>query len=120
MTQRQKKINALIQQDLAEILLEALRKEGVRNLVLTVTQVRTSVDLSVAKVYLSIFPFKESQSVLEGVKSNLGAIKNTLGGRVRHQLRLVPDLLFLLDDSLHHIEGIEKSLKDRDNPLDAL
>jgi len=120
MTQRQKKINALLQQDLAEILLGALRKNGVRNLVLTVTQVRTSADLSLAKVYLSIFPFKESQAVLEGAKKNIGAIKNTLGARVRRQLRIVPDLLFLLDDSLHHIEGIEKSLKDQDNPLDAL
>ena len=73
-----------------------------------------------AKVYLSIFPFKESQAVLGGVKSSLGVIKNTLGSRVRHQLRVVPDLLFLLDDSLHHIEGIEKSLKDKDNPLESL
>ena len=120
MTNRQKKINALLQQDLAEILLGALRKDGVRNLVLTVTQVRTSVDLSTAKVYLSVFPFKESQSVLEGVTSNLGVVKKTLGVRVRHQLRIVPDLQFLLDDSLHHIEGIENSLKDKDNPLDAL
>lgn len=120
MTNRQKKINALLQQDLAEILLSALRKEGVRNLVLTVTTVRTSVDLSVAKVYLSVFPFKESHAVLEGVKSSLGPIKNTLGARVRHQLRVVPDLLFYLDDSLHHIEGIEKSLNDLDNPLDSL
>jgi ribosome-binding factor A len=120
MTNRQKKINALLQQDLAEILLGSLREDGVRNLVLTVTTVRTSVDLSVAKVYLSVFPFKESHSVLEGIKSNLGHIKNSLGARVRHQLRVVPDLLFYLDDSLHHIEGIEKSLNDLSNPLDSL
>lgn len=117
MTNRQKKINALLQQDLAEIIQQFLRKENLQNILVTVTAVRVTTDLHVAKAYLSVFPFKHAEETLDRIKDNPGVIKNNLGQRVRNQLRVVPDLLFFLDDSLQLIEKIDRSLNDPENPL---
>jgi ribosome-binding factor A len=116
-TNRQKKINALLQQDLAEIIQQFLRKENLQNILVTVTAVRVTTDLHVAKAYLSVFPFKHAEEILDRIKDNSGVIKNNLGQRVRNQLRVVPDLLFFLDDSLQLIEKIDRSLNDPENPL---
>jgi ribosome-binding factor A len=72
----------------------------------------------VAKVYLSIFPNKEAQPLLEGIKSNKPLIRHELAQRTRHQLRRMPQLEFFIDDSLEYIDGIERSLKGEDNPLE--
>ena len=75
-------------------------------------------DLSMAKVYLSIFPNKEAKTLLEGIKSNKPLIRHELSQRTRHQLRRMPQLEFFIDDSLEYIDGIERSLKGEDNPLE--
>ena len=100
MTNRQKKINALLQQDLAEILHLFLRKENIQNLIVSVTAVRVTPDLQVAKVYLSVFPFSDANQILSLMEEQRGAIKNRLAERIRNQLRIVPNLLFFIDDSL--------------------
>lgn len=117
MTNRQKKINALLQQDLAEILHLFLRKENIQNLIVSVTAVRVTPDLQIAKVYLSVFPFAEANQILNLTFEQRGAIKNRLAERIRNQLRIVPNLLFFIDDSLQQIEKIDRSLQNPENPL---
>ena len=117
MTNRQKKINALLQQDLAEILHLFLRKENIHNLIVSVTAVRVAPDLQVAKVYLSVFPFSDANQILGLMEEKRGAIKNRLAERIRNQLRIVPNLLFFIDDSLQQIEKIDRSLQNPENPL---
>ena len=109
-TQRQKKINALLQQEITFLLQGAIRTQGVKNLVLSVSKVAITVDLSLAKVYLSVFPANK-------VKENKTVLKHDLAKRLRKDLRKVPDLAFYLDDSLEYIYAIEDSLKRKNNPL---
>jgi ribosome-binding factor A len=116
-TQRQKKINALLQQEITTLLQGAIRAQGVKNLVLTVSKVGITVDLSVAKVYLSIFPHNKAKEVLDGIKSNKNVLKHDLAQQLRNDLRKVPDLIFYLDDSLEYIDAIEASLTRKNDPL---
>lgn len=117
MTNRQKKINALIRQDLAEILNLFLRKENIQNIIVSVTAVRVTPDLHFAKIYLSVFRFSEANHILGLMEENRGTIKNRLAGRIRNQLRIVPELSFFIDDSLQKIEKIDRSLQNPENPL---
>ena len=117
MTNRQKKINALLLQDLAEILHVFLRKENIKNLIVSVTAVRVTTDLQVAKVYLSVFPFSDANLILTKMEEQRGSIKNHLAERIRNQLRIVPKLLFFIDDSLQQKEKIDLSLQNPENPL---
>ena len=117
MTNRQKKINALLQQDLAEILHLFLRKENIQNLIVSVTAVRVTPDLQIAKLYLSVFPFSDASRILDLMEEQRGGIKNRLAERIRNQLRIVPNLLFFIDDSLQQIEKIDRSLQNPENPL---
>ena len=117
MTNRQKKINALLRQDLAEILHLFLRKENIQNLIVSVTAVRVTPDLQIAKVYLSVFPFSNASQILRLMEDQQSAIKNSLAKRIRDQLRIVPNLLFFIDDSLQQIEKIDRSLQNPENPL---
>jgi ribosome-binding factor A len=117
-TQRQKKIGGILQQDLAQVLQKAATDGGLRGVIISVSKVNVTTDLSVAKVYLSIFPNKEAQHLLEGIQSNKPLIRHELAQRTRHQLRRMPTLEFFIDDSLEYIDGIERSLKGEDNPLE--
>lgn len=117
-TQRQKKIGGILQQDLAEVLQKAAIDGGLRGVIISVSKVNVTTDLSMAKVYLSIFPNKEAQPLLEGIRSNKPLIRHELSQRTRHQLRRMPQLEFFIDDSLEYIDGIERSLKGEDNPLE--
>ena len=114
---RQKKIAGVLQKDLVDILQGAARSGGLTNIIISVTKVNVTVDLSVAKVYLSIFPHNKGKELLEGIQSNAPLIKHELAQRVRHQLRKMPSLKFYVDDSLEYIENIEKSLKREENPI---
>ncbi len=116
-TQRQKKIATVIQKDIVDILQRAAIDGGLKGTLISVSKVAVTSDLSIAKVYVSIFPAKEAAGLLEGIQSNTPLIKHELSQRTRHQLRRVPELLFFLDDSLDYIEGIEKSLKGEENPV---
>ena len=117
-TQRQKKIGGILQQDLAEVLQKAATDGGLRGVIISVSKVNVTTDLSVAKVYLGIFPNKEAQPLLEGIRSNKPLIRHELAQRTRHQLRRMPQLEFFIDDSLEYIDGIERSLKGEDDPLE--
>ncbi len=116
-TQRQKKIAGVIQKDIVDILQRAAIDGGLTGTLLSVSKVSVTSDLSIAKIYISIFPAKEATALLEGIQSNTPLIKHELAQRTRNQLRRVPELMFFLDDSLDYIENIEKSLKGEENPV---
>ena len=116
-TNRQKKIGALLQKDLVDILQGEIRKNGVSNLVLSVSKVIVTTDLSIAKVYLSVFPSNKGGEILAAVKSNAPLIKHDLSQRVKLQLRKVPNLVFFIDDTLDRMEVIDKELTGESNPI---
>lgn len=117
-TNRQKKIAGVLQKDLVDVLQHAAR-DGIKGVIISVTKVAVTSDLSNAKVYLSIFPNEKRKEILEGIKSNSPLIKHELAGRTRNQLRRMPELIFYLDDSLDYIEALDKSLKGKDeNPIE--
>jgi ribosome-binding factor A len=116
-TNRQKKIGALLQNDLVDILQGEVRKNGIPNLIISVSNVHVTSDLTNAKVYLSIFPREKKAETLAAIISNSPLIKHDLAMRVKHQLRKVPTLLFFIDDSLDYIESIDKALKGDEDPV---
>lgn len=116
-TNRQKKIAGVIQKDIAEILQNTAR-EGEKGILISVTKVYVTSDLQDGKVYVSIFPSERSKAWIESIKKHSVAIKTELAKRTRNQLRRVPELTFLLDDSLDYIENIDESLKGNiENPI---
>ena len=116
-SQRQKKIASVLQRDLVDVLQGAARKGGMTGIIISVTQVKVTVDLSIAKIYLSIFPIQQAKSLIDGITSNTSIIKHELAQRTKNQLRRMPHLLFYLDDSLEYIDQIENSLKEPENPI---
>lgn len=117
-TNRQKKIGALIQNDITNILQGEVRKNNIKNLVISVTKVHVSSDLSIARVYLSVFPPEKSSELISAINSNAPFIKHELAQIVKHQLRKVPNLNFYLDDSLDYIDKIDQALKGKENPIE--
>ena len=117
-SQRQKKIASVLQRDLVEVLQGAATQGGMKGILISVTKVNVTVDLSIAKVYLSIFPIDKGAELLEGIKSNAPLTKHELSQRTKHQLRRMPQLIFYIDDSLEYIDQIDKSLKRTENPIE--
>lgn len=109
-TKRQEKISKLLQQDLSEII-QMEMQHVTRGAMVTVTKVAVTPDLSVAKAYLSLFATKDKDSLLENIQKHGSEIRGKLGKRVRHQLRVVPELQFYLDDSLDYIDNIDELLR---------
>ena len=107
---RQNKVARLIQKDLADIFQHESRNLFQGKLI-SVTVVRVSKDLSVAKVYLSIFPSEGTDEVLNLIKQVSGQIRGILGHKVGKQLRIIPELSFFIDDSLDYIDNITTLLK---------
>ena len=105
---RQAKIARLIQKELSEI----LRKETAKTngILVSVSAVRVSPDLSIARAYLSIFPSDKGAEILENINRNARTIRYDLAQKVRFQLRKIPELAFHLDDSLDYIENIDHLL----------
>lgn len=116
-SQRQKKIASVLQRDLVDILQGAATQGGMRGVIISVSKVSVTVDLSMAKVYLSIFPNNKAQELLTGIKSNQSSIRHELAQRTKKQLRRMPQLQFFVDDSLEYIDKIEQSLKGEDDPI---
>ncbi len=107
---RQLKVGREIQREMAEI----IRSKGMSaydGALVSVSGVRLSPDLSVAKVYLSIFPSEKSEAVMQKIRDNSRALRGELGNRMAKQLRIVPELVFYLDSSLDYVEHIEELLR---------
>ena len=114
-SQRQKKINSVLQKEIASLLLESIRRENISNLMISVTKVKVSPDLSSAKVYVSIFPNNNYLDHLRNLNSS--RMRHDLSQRMKKQLSKIPQLSFYIDDSLDYIENIEKELKGGSNPF---
>jgi len=107
---RQLKVAKELQKDLAEI----IRSKGMAmfgGAMVSVTEVRISPDLSVAKVYVSIFPSSKAEAAMQIINDNARAIRGELGHIVAKQLRIVPELVFFLDSTLDYAEHIDELLK---------
>lgn len=115
-TTRQQKINRLIQKELGEIFL--LQTKQMRGVLVSVSGVRVSPDLGLAKAYLSIFPSEKGKALLVNIKANAKAIRFDLGQRLGKQLRIVPELAFFIDDSLDYIENIDRLLNSNEKKED--
>lgn len=110
-TMRQKKVGAQIQKDVSDIF---TRDEPglVRGALVSVTKVRMSPDLALAKVYVSVFPFDKSGEMIERLKKCATTVRHHLGAKLRNQLRIVPEVAFFVDDSMEYVEHIEKLIKE--------
>jgi ribosome-binding factor A len=107
---RQHKVSRLIQKELGTYL-QRERLAVCNGRMVTVTNVRVSPDLGVAKVYISIFPSQDVNDVLKFIKTQTKTIRHYLGTQVKSQLRVVPELDFFIDDSLDYFQKIEGLLK---------
>ena len=106
---RQNRIARLLQNELATIFQGQTRM--MHGVLVSVTRVRVSPDLSICTAYLSIFPSEKSEELIENINTNEKQIRFELGRRVRNQLRIIPELRFYLDDSLDYIDHIDELLK---------
>ncbi len=111
-TTRQLKIAKLLQKDLGEIFQREIADITGSFMLVTVTKVHVTKDLSLAKIYLSIFGVPDKQKAFELITSSAKVIRGKLGHKVRHQLRVVPELIFFLDDSLDYIDHIDELLQN--------
>ncbi len=109
---RQQKVGRLLQKEMGEYLQQNSR-ELLPGKMITVTVVRVSPDLGVAKVYLSIFPLKDEEKPIEDLQAHAGKIRYDIGQKVRNQLRAIPEFIYYLDDSLDYIDKIDNLLKDK-------
>ena len=105
---RLEKIARLVQKELSEIFRLETAKIG--NILVSVSSVRVSPDLSIARVYLSVFPSDKAQEIITNVNTNEKGIRYALAQKVRYQLRKCPELSFFLDDSLDYIDHIDSLL----------
>lgn len=108
---RLNRVSKLLQKDLGEIM-QFDMKHVTRGAMVTVTKVKITPDLSIAKVYLSLFATNDKEALLKNIKRHTKEIRGKLGTRIRHQLRVVPELHFYDDNSLDYIENIEHLLED--------
>lgn len=114
---RLQKVNKLLQEELAEI----FRREAVNiktGMLISVTEVRTTPDLSISKVYLSVFPTLYRDEVLNYILANQGHFRKLLGNRIGQQMRIVPELQYYADDTLDKVDEIDKALRGKgENPI---
>ena len=119
-TPRQMKINTVIQHEIAYLIQDAIRKSGVTNLMVSVTKVKVVPDISMAKIYISVFPKDKVEMYIENLKTNKNQLRHDLSQKLKSQLRKVPELNFYLDESLDYIDKIDKELTNGENPLKKL
>ena len=104
---RQQKIARLLQKELGNIFLPYAKE--MQGTLITVTEVRISPDLAIAKVFLSVFPIEKSEMVLNFINEKQKTIRFELGKKV--QLRIVPELTFFIDKTMEELEKIDRLLK---------
>ncbi len=106
---RQNRICRLLQKELSLIFQSQTRQ--MHGVMVSVTRVKISPDLSICTAYLSIFPSERGEELLENINGNVSSIRYDLGQRVRNQLRIIPELRFFIDDSLDYLDRIDDLLK---------
>ena len=114
---RQKKIAGVLQNDLANVLQNMLREMGQQGILISVSKVNVTADLSIAKIYVSVFPPDKAIPIVTELNELKPKIKHQIAQLTKHQLRKMPDLTFFNDDSLEYIETIDKAVKGEENPI---
>ena len=107
---RQNKIARMLQKELSIIFQQQTRM--MRGVMVTVTRTKISPDLSICTAYLSVFPSEKAKEIMENINANEKTIRYELGTRIRHQMRIVPELRFFLDDSLDYIDRRDQLLAE--------
>ncbi|MFO8002086.1 MAG: 30S ribosome-binding factor RbfA [Marinilabilia sp.] len=110
-TTRQKKIGRLIQRDISEMFQREVKELTLGSMV-SVTVVRVTPDMAIARIYLSIFPPARKEEVFNHIREHNSQIRYTLGQRAGKQLRIIPELEFFIDDSLDYIDNIDRLLNE--------
>ena len=105
----QNKTSSLLQKELSDIFQK--QTQSMRGVLISVSAVRISPDLSVARAYLSVFPSDRAEEIISNVNANARSVRFELGSRVRHQLRIIPQLKFFADDTLDYLDRIDQLLK---------
>jgi ribosome-binding factor A len=108
---RQKKVARLVQKELAEILMHHGGELAPGKMV-SVTTVRVSPDLSLAKAWISVFPSEGADATLSALRNSVPRLRYELGQKIRNQLRIIPEIAFFIDDSNDYIDNISKLLKE--------
>ncbi len=107
---RQNKVARLIQKELSEIFVAQTRM--MHGVMVSVSACRISPDMSICRVYLSVFPSEKAEEIVGNVNANQKQVRYELGTRMRHQLRIIPELKFFVDDSLDYAEHIDELLNN--------
>jgi len=116
-TNRQKKIAGVLQNDLAVVLQKMLRDSGQLGIIISVSKVTVTTDLSLSKVYTSVFPSEKAEEIVKELNELKPQIKHQIAMKVKHQLRKMPNLAFFNDDSLEYISKIEEAVKGDFDPI---
>ena len=116
-TVRQQKYGRLIQKELSDIFLKD-KRGFLGNSFITIAEVKLSPDLSIAKVYLSLTLVKDKNVVLKNIQHHKSEIRKALGDRMRNQARIIPDLLFFIDETEENAQKIEDLIKSLHIPKD--
>ncbi len=114
---RQKKIAGVLQNDLALVLQKMLRDSGQQGIIISVSKVTVTTDLSLSKVFVSVFPPDKAEIIVKELNELKPKIKHQIAQKVRHQLRKMPDLVFYNDDTLEYINKIEEAVKGKVDPI---
>lgn len=107
---RQNRISRLLQKELSLIFQSQTRM--MHGVMVSVTRVKISPDLSICTAYLSVFPSEKGEEIISAVNKNQATIRYDLGQKIRNQLRIIPELRFFIDDSLDYIDRIDELLKN--------
>lgn len=116
-TNRQKKIAGVLQNDLAIVLQKMLLETGQKGVIISVTKVTVTTDLSLSKVFVSVFPSDKASLIVTELNDNKPRIKHQIAQKTKNQLRKMPDLVFYNDDSLEYINSIGEAIKGEENPI---
>jgi ribosome-binding factor A len=114
---RQRKVAQIIQEDFAE-LFRKQAAESKQSILVSVSDVKVTPDLGIAKIYLSIFPKEFRSAVMKEIEENKAQYRNFLGQKMAKQVRVIPNLNFYLDTALDDVEKLERELRgEGDNPI---
>jgi len=116
-TNRQKKIAGVLQNDLAVVLQKMLLESGQLGIIISVSKVTVTTDLSLSKVFTSVFPPEKSGLIVKELNELKPKIKHQIAQKTKHQFRKMPDLVFYNDDSLEYINNLENAVKGKENPI---
>ncbi|RNI23713.1 30S ribosome-binding factor RbfA [Rufibacter latericius] len=117
-SKRQQKFARLIQKELAEIFQRDV-SHLFQSTYISVSGVAVSPDLGVAKVHLSLLLNPKGRDLLNEIKVNTKTIRHELAKRIKNQVRVIPELIFYLDDTAEYAAKMDKIISELDIPSES-